>query len=132
MTRAPVVTHARDATFETGGPRPFLAYRDLGLAPGRFLATVARPSGPTAQATGWHYHEVDLLFLYCLRGWQRIVFADGTEALLEAGSSLEIPSRVVHDEVDFSSDLELLVVSSPSSFTTIQVGEAGDGFARTT
>jgi mannose-6-phosphate isomerase-like protein (cupin superfamily) len=104
------------------GRREFLMFRDLGVANAssdRYGAVVIDAKVGMKRATGWHYHECDLQFVYILRGWAEMEFEDGTQAHLSAGESAFIPGGMVHQEVRTSDDLQALEVTSPATMGTV-------------
>ena len=102
------------------GRRPEIRYRDLGVeagTQGRMRAEVMHLTS-RANPTGWHYHECDIQFLYMLKGWVDLEFADGVVRLKE-GESMMIPGGTVHQEINTSDVMELLEVSTPAHLGTV-------------
>jgi len=98
------------------GPVAFVTCRDLGLASatdGRMQARVIKVKTGMTQSTGWHYHVCDAVFIYVLNGWVEGEFA-GTTLRAEAGASIFIPGRMIHQEVRTSDDFEILEISVPA------------------
>lgn len=114
-----VVTHARDAQFESG-LQPFFEYRDLGIKTathGRFTAHLIRSKGREA-STQAHLHQTDFLMVYVLKGWVEFEYAGQGVVRLEAGSCVYQPSGIGHRELAHSEDLEMLEVVMPADFVT--------------
>ena len=115
------VTHApASAPNYVKGRRDFFKYRDLGVTAatgGQMRAQVTIGSQGLTRPTGWHYHVCDGQFIYMLKGWVELQFADGT-IRVEEGDSLFIPGGTVHNETNASADLEILEVSIPADMAT--------------
>jgi len=114
-----VVSTAGNMRFKPGR-RPEIRYRDLGVeagTQGRMRAEVMHLTS-RANPTGWHYHECDIQFLYMLKGWVDLEFADGVVRLKE-GESMMIPGGTVHQEINTSDVMELLEVSTPAHLGTV-------------
>ncbi|HEY5896856.1 MAG TPA: cupin, partial [Burkholderiales bacterium] len=66
------VSHSKDAKFERRGLRAYFEYRDLGIqraTRGKMVAHVIRARPGKAPHGEWHYHDVDVQFVYVLKGW---------------------------------------------------------------
>jgi uncharacterized cupin superfamily protein len=59
--------------------------------------------------------------IYVLNGWVKFWYEDEGEFLLEKGDFVYHPPTAAHDLLDYSADVELLEVYSPSSPETIDV-----------
>ena len=113
-----------DAEFAKTGRRSFFEYRDTGLGEatsGQYRAQVMR-STDVMESTGWHYHVCDLQFVYVLKGWVELAFADGRVEKLLEGGAMAIPGGMVHNEINVSPDFEALEVASPADMGTVAVG----------
>jgi len=102
------------------GRRDFFKYRDLGVTTasgGQMRAQVTIGTQGLTRPTGWHYHVCDGQFIYMLKGWVELAFADGT-IRVEAGDSLYIPGGLVHNETSASDELEILEISVPADMGT--------------
>jgi quercetin dioxygenase-like cupin family protein len=119
-----VVSYASDARFEPDDRiRTWLVFRDLGVSAatnGKFHAYVTRAS-ELGQKTGWHYHKFDFQLIFCLRGWVKLQYREGQEVTLHPGDSVYQPPGIVHNLVDYSEDMEILEIESPSGIVTIDV-----------
>jgi mannose-6-phosphate isomerase-like protein (cupin superfamily) len=115
------VTHAPAAApIFVKGRRAFFQYRDLGVTQasgGQMRAQVTIGTEGLTRPTGWHYHVCDGQFIYMLKGWVELQFADRT-IRVEAGDSLYIPGGVHHNETSASAELEILEVSVPADMGT--------------
>ena len=104
------------------GRRSFLKYQDLGVSAassGRMRAQVMSATAGMTQPTGWHYHVCDGQFVYALKGWVDLEFADGETIRLQAGESLYIPGGLRHNEIATSETLEILEVCVPADMGTV-------------
>ncbi|HWD06136.1 MAG TPA: cupin domain-containing protein [Amycolatopsis sp.] len=120
------VSHPEPDSFQPTGLRSFFEYRDLGIreaTKGEFNAQVVRALPGEKGSTGWHYHPLTFQLVYCLRGWEDIAFEDGRLVRLEAGTCVNIPPGVGHNEIGYSDDLEALVIFAPESFETVSIPE---------
>lgn len=118
-----LVQHSADAEFGLTGRRAFFEYRDTGLADqtdGAYRAKVMRATD-VMETTGWHYHECDLQFVYVLKGWVDLDFADGRHERMAEGTTFAIPGGMVHNETACSEDFEALEVASPADMGTVAV-----------
>jgi mannose-6-phosphate isomerase-like protein (cupin superfamily) len=112
-----------DESFTRDGPRPFVEYRDLGLAEatgGKVGAKHIRAIRPFETETGWHWHDMTGHFIYVLKGWVKFRF-DGVpdEITVKAGSCLSQPAGVPHNVIGQSDDLELIEINLPADYATM-------------
>ena len=117
------VNHLTDDSYGATGRREFLKYRDLGLedaSGGRFRATMMRSEAKN-EATGWHYHECDVQFIYVVDGWVDLEFEGGRVERLEKGSSMTIPGGTVHNEIAMADNFEIIEFCSPADMGTVPV-----------
>ena len=116
------LSHANHADW-SAGLRQFFAYRDLGVAAatkGRVGAHVIRARGASEIAGDRHRHALDFQFVYVVRGWIEFEY-DGVGCVrLEPGSSVVQPPGIGHVELAHSDDLEMLELTLPASFATLQ------------
>ena len=119
-----VISHLNgDGDFKAGH-RPHSLYRDLGVADatnGMVLAHVVRAAYRVPGGVGGpHQHLVLFHFCYMLRGWQTMKF-EGVEGIVTAreGSAWIQPPGIVHEVVDFSDDREILEITLPANFQTV-------------
>src|SRR5665213_2425849 len=76
------------------GRRSFFQYVDLGVedaSNGVARAQIMIAKEAMKGATGWHYHECDLQFIYVLKGAVDLQFTDGEWVRFSAGDSVMIP-----------------------------------------
>jgi mannose-6-phosphate isomerase-like protein (cupin superfamily) len=115
------VSHRRGSKFERRGLRSYFEYRDLGIrraTRGKVVAHVIRARPGKAPHGEWHYHDVDVQFVYVLKGWVRFEYEGVGEVLMKAGSCFYQPPRIRHRELAHSRDLEMIEVVSPAVFKT--------------
>lgn len=118
------VSHLRDAKFESHGLRSFFEYRDLGIREatgGKVLAHVIRARRGASGVTGAHYHKLDFQMFYVIRGWIEFDYEGVGRVRAEAGSCVHQPPGIRHDEIAHSDDLELIEITLPAEFETVEV-----------
>ncbi len=123
-------SHARDAVFESGGLRSCFEYRDLGIAAatgGRAMAHVIRVRKGDAAGFGWHKHVLDFQMYYVLKGWIEFDYEGVGVVRAEAGSCVNQPPGIHHAEIAHSDDLELIEITLPAEFETVEVDAPGRG-----
>jgi quercetin dioxygenase-like cupin family protein len=117
-------SHARDAKFKSGGLRSCFEYRDLGIADatgGRAMAHVIRAKKGDSAGFGWHKHNLDFQMYYVLKGWIEFDYEGVGTVRSEAGSCVHQPPGIPHAEVAHSDDLELIEITLPGEFETVDV-----------
>lgn len=115
------VSSAKQPQFAEGR-RSFFKYRELGVtaaSDGWMRAQLTSAITGMTRPTGWHYHVCEGQFVYTLKGWVELEFADGERCRLEAGDSCFIPGGTPHNEIRTSDDLEILEVSVPAAMSTV-------------
>ena len=120
------VSRLADSEWENKGLRGFLKYRDLGVAAvtdGRFGANVARATTAkkAADHAGLHYHTLGFHLTYILRGWMRTYYEGVGEIVLRAGDCVTYSGEVVQSHTEHSEDFEVLQVTMPAEFPTVQI-----------
>jgi len=116
-------SHAKDAQFEQRGLRSCFEYRDLGISRatgGKVLAHVIRVKPGAHGGFGWHKHELQFQMYYVLKGWVKFNYEGVGEVIAEAGSCVHQPPGIRHAEVDHSDDLELIEITLPADFETVE------------
>lgn len=117
-------SHARDAVFQDGGLRSCFEYRDLNISAatgGRVLAHVIRAKKGAHAGFGWHKHDLDFQMYYVLKGWVKFDYEGVGEVVAEVGSCVHQPPGIRHAEMAHSDDLELLEITLPAEFETVEV-----------
>jgi quercetin dioxygenase-like cupin family protein len=117
------LSRAKGAKFRKDGLRAFFEYRDLGIrdaTQGRFNAEVIR-AGTVKDYTraGRHYHKLEFQLVYVLKGWVKFDYEGEGSFTLKAGDCVLQPSEIRHELTAFSTDMELLEVTSPADFKTM-------------
>ena len=119
------LSRAKGAKFKRDGLRAFFAYRDLGIADathGRFNAEVIRAGTvKDYKPAGRHYHKLDFQLVYILKGWATFDYEGEGKFTLKAGDCVLQPPEIRHELTAFSKDMELLEVTSPADFKTVDV-----------
>jgi quercetin dioxygenase-like cupin family protein len=118
------VSHLAGAEWGSKGWRSFFCYRDLGVTDatgGDYDFRVVRARGGDPEPTGWHYHVLESQIIYCLGGWETIALEDGEVVKLVKGTCLNIPPGYIHNEIGYSPDMEMLVMTKPADVTTVAV-----------
>lgn len=116
-------SHAKDAEFKSG-LRDCFEYRDLGIAEatgGRAMAHVVRAKEGEKSGFGWHKHILDFQMYYVLKGWIEFDYEGVGRVRSEAGSCVHQPPGIRHAEVGCSEDLELIEITLPAEFETVEV-----------
>jgi quercetin dioxygenase-like cupin family protein len=106
------------------GRRDFFKYRELGVTEatnGRMRAQVTEAKQGLSKPTGWHYHVCEQQFIYMLKGWVDLEFADGRKVHLKQGDSMMIPGGMHHNETATSDEMDILEISVPAKFGTVVV-----------
>jgi len=118
-------SHAKDAVFKSDGLRACFEYRDLGIneaTGGRAMAHVIRAKKGDHGGFGWHTHKLDFQMYYVLKGWVKFNYEGVGEVVARAGSCVHQPPGIRHAELDHSDDLELIEITLPAKFKTVEVG----------
>jgi quercetin dioxygenase-like cupin family protein len=115
--------HAKDAVFTDGGLRSCFEYRDLGIhaaTGGKAMAHIVRAKPGRHGGFGWHKHHLDFQMYYVLKGWVKFAYEGVGEIIAEAGSCVHQPPGIRHAELDHSDDLELIEITLPGDFATLE------------
>ena len=120
------VARVSDSKWENKGLRGFLEYRDLGVADatdGRFGANVARAvhAKKATDHAALHYHTLGFHLTFILRGWMRTYYEGVGEVVLQAGDCVTYAGEVVQSHTEHSEDFEVLQITMPADFPTVQV-----------
>ncbi|MCI5095986.1 MAG: cupin domain-containing protein [Rhodobacteraceae bacterium] len=115
------IVHADKGEFVGQGLRAFFEYRDLGIADatqGKFGAHVIRAVPGMESPGAWHSHDLEFQMVYVTQGWVVFEYEGQGEHVLRSGSCVLQPPGIRHREVRHSDDLELIEITSPSTFDT--------------
>ena len=115
------VSHRKSAKFSQRGLRGYFEYRDLGIeraTRGKVVAHVIRARPGKAPHGEWHRHDVDVQFVYVLKGWVLFEYEGVGKVMMKAGSCFYQPPNIRHRELKHSKDLEMIEVVSPADFKT--------------
>ena len=115
------VSHGSKRKFVKRGLRGYFEYRDLGVkraTRGKAVAHVIRARPGKAPHGDWHWHDVDVQFVYMLKGWVRMEYEGIGRMVMRAGTCFYQPPRIRHRELAHSKDLEMLEVVAPANFAT--------------
>lgn len=115
-------TPFRESDFKQKGLRTFLRYRDLGLrkaSGGLMRADHIRMTGTPDEKTGWHCHDLDFQFVFVLKGHVTFITEDGQTITLRAGDGAHLPPFYRHDEIEFSTDFEVVEITAPADVNTV-------------
>ena len=119
------VKHLRAKDFDAG-LRGYAKYRDLELSKktgGMVQAHVIRlvPPFDPKVVSKWHYHDVELQFVYVLKGWIRSEFKGRGAHTMKQGTCWLQPPKIKHRVLGYSDDCELLEVVLPADFGTVEL-----------
>ncbi len=115
------VSHRKGSKFARRGLRGYFEYRDLGIEKatrGKVVAHVIRARPGKAPHGEWHCHDVDVQFVYVLKGWVLFEYEGVGKVRMKAGTCFYQPPRIRHRELEHSKDLEMIEVVAPARFTT--------------
>jgi quercetin dioxygenase-like cupin family protein len=136
-----LVTHLEDTRFEplqanNGAPRPMFLYRQLGVdkaTGGAYDAHVIKGAPGSKPPIAEHKHtELDFLFVYVLKGWMKFDYVGYGEHTLKAGDCHIIPPGLSHSVTGWSEDVELLELTSPGHYKTVDTVNGEEIAAATT
>jgi mannose-6-phosphate isomerase-like protein (cupin superfamily) len=115
------VSHLKGARFSRRGLRGYFEYRDLGIqhaTRGKVVAHVIRARPGKAPHGDWHWHDVDVQFVYVLKGSAVFEYEGIGRVTMKAGTCFYQPPRIRHREIRHSSDLQMIEFVSPARFKT--------------
>jgi mannose-6-phosphate isomerase-like protein (cupin superfamily) len=115
------VSHAAASKFVKRGLRSYFEYRDLGIkraTRGKVVTHVIRARPGKAPHGDWHWHDVEVQFVYVLKGWVRMEYEGIGKMVMKAGTCFYQPPRIRHRELAHSRDLEMLEIVAPARFAT--------------
>jgi len=115
------VSHRKSSKFVRRGLRGYFEYRDLGIlraTRGKVVAHVIRARRGKAPHGDWHWHDVDVQFVYVLKGSAVFEYEGIGRVTMKAGTCFYQPPRIRHRELRHSSDLQMVEFVSPAKFRT--------------
>ena len=131
MTARFAVNHLKKGQFKRRGLRAYFEYRDLGIrraTKGKVVAHVIRARPGKAPHGEWHYHDVNVQFVYVLKGWVLFEYEGVGKVMMKAGSCFYQPPRIRHRELKHSKNLEMIEIVAPGRFgADMKVSLVNDG-----
>src|SRR6185503_7049001 len=121
------VSHLKASDFERRGLRNYFEYRDLGIrraTRGKVVAHVIRARPGKAPHGDWHWHDVDVQFVYVLKGSAVFEYEGIGRVTMKAGSCFYQPPRIRHREIRHSPDLTMIEFVAPAKFRTFNVRQS--------
>jgi len=120
-----VISAYRDEDFKPG-LRSYVEYRDLGMREatgGLVNAHVNRRAAPFKKedVSQRHIHDIKFQMVYVLKGWTKFEVDGEGEHLVEAGGCWLQPPGVKHMVIGYSDDLEVLEITIPAEYNTVDV-----------
>jgi uncharacterized RmlC-like cupin family protein len=118
-----VLSRCDGADWTRKGLRPFLEYRDLGLAEateGRIGGTIGRaikkfePGGGAPR----HTHNTSFHLIFVMRGWFRTEFEGLGEVVVRAGDCIAYQGEIPQEHIEYSDDFEVMQIASPADYRT--------------
>jgi mannose-6-phosphate isomerase-like protein (cupin superfamily) len=121
-----ILSRASDNKWENKGLRSFLEYRDLGIVEatdGKFGGSIARAlhAKKATDHAALHYHTLGFHLTLVTRGWMRTYYDGLGEVILKAGDCVTYMGEVVQSHTEHSDDFEVLQITMPNEFPTVQV-----------
>ena len=118
-----VLSRLDGATWTRKGLRPFLEYRDLGLAEatgGRIGGTIGKAIKKFEPGSGAprHYHNTDFHFIFVMRGWFRTEFEGLGEVVVREGDCIAYQGEIPQQHIEYSDDFEVMQIASPADYGT--------------
>ena len=120
------VSRASGASWTADDGEAVFISRDLGLGEatgGRFAADVSRATGHGV-LEDVHTHALDFQIVYVIEGRATFWYEGEGEVTFSKGDFVHQPPGIRHRVVTISDDCELLQVTSPADYQTVQA--AGD------
>ena len=124
-----VLSRLEETNWARTGLRPFLEYRDLGLAEateGRVGGTIGRaikkfePGGGAKR----HYHDTSFHFIFVMRGWFRTEFEGLGEVVVRQGDCIAYQGEIPQEHIEYSDDFEVMQIASPADYRTDNIKPA--------
>jgi len=118
-----VLSRLDGANWTRKGLRPFLEYRDLGLAEateGRVGGTIGRaikkfePGGGAKR----HYHNTGFHLIFVMQGWFRTEFEVLGEVVVRQGDCIAYQGEIPQEHIEYSDDFEVMQFAFPADYGT--------------
>jgi len=118
-----VLSRLNDTKWTQKGLRPFLEYRDLGLAEateGRIGGTIGRaiktfePGGGAKR----HTHDTTFHLIFVMSGWFRTEFEGLGEVVVRAGDCIAYQGEIPQEHIQYSDDFEVMQIAAPADYGT--------------
>ena len=120
------VNRADENPFASAGLRVYREYRDLGLAAatsGQIHAQIIRTTKSCPDGgSGLHYHDLEFQMVMILNGSSRVWFEGQGEISFTKGDCWIQPPKIKHNVIHYSEDYEVLELTIPAKYETIQLG----------
>jgi hypothetical protein len=116
-----VLSRLDGANWTRKGLRPFLEYRDLGLAEateGRVGGTIGRaikkfePGGGAKR----HYHNTGFHLIFAMQGWFRTEFEGLGEVGVRQGDCIAYQGEIPQEHIEYSDDFEVMQIAFPADY----------------
>ncbi len=121
-----IVNRARDTPF-VGGLRTYREYRDLGIAAatgGKIHAHLIRTTAPCPDGgSGLHYPDLEFQMVMVRKGRSTVWFEGHGAVDFEEGDAWIQPPRIRHNVLAYSEDYEVLEITLPADYETVQVAK---------
>lgn len=122
-----IVNRAKENPFISGGLRVYREYRDLGVGEatnGAVHAQIIRTTKPCPEGgSGLHYHDLNFQMVMVMKGTSTVWFEGQGEVTFEVGDSWIQPPGIRHNVLYYSEDYEVLEITLPAEYETVQVEE---------
>ena len=121
-----VLSRLEGANGTRSGLRPFLEYRDLGLAEateGRVGGTIGRaikkfePGGGAKR----HYHDTSFHFIFVMRGWFRTEFEGLGEVVVREGDCIAYQGEIPQEHIEYSDDFQVMQIAASADYGTVSI-----------
>jgi hypothetical protein len=121
-----VLSRLEGTNWTRSGLRPFLEYRDLGLAEateGRVGGTIGRaikkfePGGGAKR----HYHDTSFHFIFVMRGWFRTEFEGLGEVVVREGDCIAYQGEIPQEHIEYSDDFQVMQIAAPADYGTVSI-----------
>ena len=122
-----VIDRAKGAKFGKEGLRPQFEYRHFGVeeATGRrYAAHVIRAAGDKTPIRHHVHPDCEFLLVYVIKGWVKFWYDGPGEQKLSAGDVHLLPAGIKHAVTAWSKDLEMLEVTHPADYQSIELTDA--------